>query len=480
MTTENPALRTDAMDPEKRRGHESANRSALERALSPARTIDITLSIIFFMVVLLGCAFLVLVSRLRQQQAQHMRTKRRRLLCLVPTTLESLQAKGVADAILYRDLGGYFDHVYTVHFPALEDRVVRFSERHTILEFSQHHFSNLQAFPMMNLIASEIRLIFSLLRLVKTEEISVIRAQDPYVQGANALFLSKMTGIPFLISVHSNYDLTRRSTGRVAYRFLRSHRIEKTIEKFVFQRADLVIAISDDNRDFAIRNGASPSKTTTVRIPTLPIHYDDAQPTRDLKSELKLQGWKVVVYVGRLSPEKYPDDIVKCARLVVDRRGDAVFLLVGDGPMRDSLRRLADSVGVGQHVRALGFQSQERVRDLMHTADVIVAPLVGRALIEAALSGTPIVAYDVEWHRELIRNLETGLLVPNRDYAGMATAILWTLDHPSEAKTLGRNARMTALQRFHSKELLEREKACFERLLSGGKTDECDPVRIRA
>lgn len=443
-----------------------------------SKTLDIALSTIFLVILLL--LGVLMVSRARRPHAQHTRTERRRLLCLVPTTLEELEVKGVADAILYRDLDGYFDHVYTVHFPARKDKVVWLSERHTVLEFSQHHFSSLHAFPMMNLIASEASFLFSLLTLVKTEGISAIRAQDPYVQGANAFFLSKVTGIPFLISVHSNYDLTRRSMGALAYRFLRSHRIEKAIEKFVFQRADFVIAISDDNRDFAIRNGASPSKAATVTPPALPIHYDETRPPRNLKSELSLQERKIAVYVGRLSPEKYPDDIVRCARLVADKRDDVRFLLVGDGPMRDDLRRLTDSMGLSEHVQILGFQLQERVRDLMYTADVIVSPLAGRALIEAALSGTPIVAYDVEWHRELIRNHETGLLVPYRDYAAMATAILWTFDHPSEGKTLGRNARMAALQQFHPKELLERETACFERLLSGGRTEESNPTGTRA
>ncbi len=450
---------------ERKRSRKSANRIALQRALSPARTIDVTLSIVFFMILFLCGIFLVLVSKLRQRQAQHPRTERRRLLCLVPTTLEELEAKGVADAIRYRDLDGYFEHVYTVHFPARRDRVIQLSERHTILEFSQHHFSNLHAFPMMNLIASEARFLISLWRLVKTGKISVIRAQDPYVQGANAFFLSKITGIPFLISVHSNYDLTRRSTGRLVYRFLRSHRIEKAIERFVFQQANFTIAISDDNRDFAIRNGASPSKVATVRIPTFSVHYDETRRPRNVKSELGLQDRKMVVYVGRLSPEKYPDDVVKCAGVVARQRDDVVFILVGDGPMRGDLQQLTDSMELSQHVQILGFQPQEQVRDLMHTADVIVSPLTGRALIEAALSGTPVVAYDVEWHRELIRNHNTGLLVPSRDYAAMATAILWVFDHPSEARTFGAHARAVTLEQFHPRKLLREEIACFERVL---------------
>ena len=434
-------------------------------APSLVKPIDAALGII--LLVAFFAFGVIMMSRPRKSQA-HSRGERRRLLCLVPTTLEDLEAKGVVGGITYRDLGGYFDHVHTIHFPARKDSVIQLSNRHTILEFSRSHYSNLHAFPFVNLVASEARCLMSLLHLIRAADISVIKAQDPYLQGANAFFLSKVTGIPFLISVHSNYDLTRRITSRLVYRIFRFYRIEKAIEKFVFQHAGLVIAISDDNLAFAMRNGAPPIRALTVRVPPLSIHYEEGETPRNLKSKLGLKGWKIILYVGRLSPEKYPDDVIRCASYVANKRDDVIFVFVGDGPMRDELERLAFSLGTGQHVRMLGFQSQRRVRDLMRVAEVIVSPLTGRALVEATLSGTPVVAYDIEWHRELIRDHDTGLLVPYRDHEAMAEAVLWILDHPSEAHALGKHGREAGLQNFRPRRLMENERACFERLLSRG------------
>jgi len=74
--------------------------------------------------------------------------------------------------------------------------------------------------------------------------------------------------------------------------------------------------------------------------------------------------------------------------------------------MREELEGMIREKGLGWRVRLLGAQSQPRVMDLCFSADVIVAPLSGTSLVEAALSGSPVVTYDVEWHSELIRHPE--------------------------------------------------------------------------
>ena len=89
--------------------------------------------------------------------------------------------------------------------------------------------------------------------------------------------------------------------------------------------------------------------------------------------------------------------------------------------------------------------------------------------VSAALSATPIGAYDVEWHRELIRHGETGLLVPYRDFEATARAVLWLLDHREEGAAMGERARRAAVERYEPAVLLRRERTCFERLLGEGR-----------
>ena len=67
--------------------------------------------------------------------------------------------------------------------------------------------------------------------------------------------------------------------------------------------------------------------------------------------------------------------------------------------------------------------------------------------MEAAIAAIPLLAYDIEWQYELIKNNETGFLLPEGDIEGMAEATIMLLDDPELAKRLGENARKLALER---------------------------------
>jgi glycosyltransferase involved in cell wall biosynthesis len=323
----------------------------------------------------------------------------------VPISLTDIDRKGILAHVLQRDLDGYFDQVLSIHFPSDRSQLVKLSERHAVWEFSGRFSPALAAFPYLNMLLAEAQVIVTVARELRRNPAAVIKAQDPYVQGLNGFILSRLTGAPFVTLVVSNYDLSYRSAKLLAYPQLRFQWAHRALARFVFRRTDLVQAMSDDNREFAISYGADPARARTVRSGAAPdaIHCGPLSDRKNLKAELGLSDAQVVLFVGRLSPEKYPDDVVECAARVVRNRAGVVFLLAGDGPMGARLEQMIADLHLDRTVRILGFQSQRRVMDLCFTADVIVAPLSGISLIEAALSGSPIVAYDVEWHSELIR-----------------------------------------------------------------------------
>jgi glycosyltransferase involved in cell wall biosynthesis len=391
-------------------------------------------------------------------------------MCLVPISLTDVKAKGVFSHILQRDLNGYFDKVFSIHFPSDKSQLVEVNERHSIWEFSGRHFSSLGQYPLTNMVLSELRLLVSLSRFLRQTGVCIIKAQDPYIQGLNGFVLSRCSGASFVTLVVSNYDLSYQSAKMLAYPQLRFHWLEKALARFVFRQSDLVLAMSENNRDFAIRNGASAAIARTVRSGAAPApeHFQPLTVRRNLKSELGVEDKKVVLFVGRLSPEKYPQDVVHCANAMQTVTGgdDVVFLLAGEGPMREGLEHLIADKRLWQRVRLLGAQSQRQIMDLCFTADVIIAPLSGISLIEAALAATPIVAYDVEWHGELVHDRKTGLLVPFRNVDRLTEAVRWVLGHPNEASRMGDAARQLALRQHDIGNLLRDEMESYDSLIA--------------
>lgn len=156
----------------------------------------------------------------------------------------------------------------------------------------------------------------------------------------------------------------------------------------------------------------------------------------------------VIGAVGRLSPEKGQLYLVRAMAHL--RHVDCVCLLVGDGPMRQELERVAVQEEVADRVRFLGFR--EDVAAVMSDFDVVVVPSInetfGITIVEAFALKKMVIASDVGGIPELVHPGRTGLLVPARDSAALAGAIEYAFTHRSECERMGHSAREFAMSTF--------------------------------
>ncbi|HET6965639.1 MAG TPA: glycosyltransferase family 4 protein [Acidimicrobiales bacterium] len=393
-------------------------------------------------------------------------------------SLQEIRDRSLEASILARDLDGYFDHVWSVHpligaDPNVEvgvvkpgRRIERLAERHTIIEGSVGDTALLQPLPMLNLLISQSRLFLRLVALMRSEAISLVRTGDPYYLGVLGLALARSASVPLVVRVNGNYDAIYASTGRIAYpRLFRRRRIEKAIERYVFRHADLIAGANRDALDFALNNGAPKSKSAVFPYGNLihPAHHSD--PAKRCHNGRHDRS-PILIAITRLEPVKRPGDTLDVLRRVRQSHPDTVLMLVGDGSMHEELELRCGALGISSAVRFVGNQDQEWIATALRDASVVLAPMAGRALVEAALSGTPIVAYDIDWHGEFIASGKNGVLVPFGDVTAMAKATEQLLDDPATAALLGRNARESALTVMNPSALSDKERAYYEALLS--------------
>ncbi len=135
--------------------------------------------------------------------------------------------------------------------------------------------------------------------------------------------------------------------------------------------------------------------------------------------------------------------------------------------MKAELQALADSLGVGDRVVFGGNQDQKALAQLNAHCALVISPLTGRALSESALGGAPIVAYDLDWQGDLVRDGETGALVPFRDVAALGKAAIAMFDDPAKARGLGAAARERALAMLDPVALDTHERDTYARLFAG-------------
>jgi glycosyltransferase involved in cell wall biosynthesis len=151
----------------------------------------------------------------------------------------------------------------------------------------------------------------------------------------------------------------------------------------------------------------------------------------------------IVGCVGRLSGKKGHSDLLEAAALVLRRRPDTTFVLVGDGALRSELRAQADGLGLNGQVRFVGHVNDPV--PLLYRMNLFVLPSriegMSNALLEAMAANRAVVATSVGGNPEVVVDGVTGLLVPPRDPARLANAVLTLLADPQRASAMGAAGR---------------------------------------
>lgn len=163
----------------------------------------------------------------------------------------------------------------------------------------------------------------------------------------------------------------------------------------------------------------------------------------------KQEGEKIVLFVGRLVEIKGVSYLIEAMQEV-----DAKLIIVGDGPMKDSL--MSQARGLGDRVSFLGAKNHEDLKTIYASADIFVAPSVtgkdggqegfGLVMLEAMASGLPVVASNSGGIPDLVKDGVNGLLVEERDAKGISQAINKILYHPDLYTEMSSNSRKLAGQ----------------------------------
>jgi len=225
------------------------------------------------------------------------------------------------------------------------------------------------------------------------------------------------------------------------------------VERTITRRARRVIAITDSLKRFCVERVGLPEEQLEV------IPYGLNEPPRPWGENppLELAEGPVVAAVARLVPQKGIDVAIRA--LAGWDRGTLVVL--GEGPERASLEKLAEELGV----RALFPGHLPDVAAVLRRADVLVHPArwegFGLAVLEAMLCGLPVVATRVSSIPEIVVDGETGLLVPPDDPAALGEALQRVLADPGG---LGAAGRERARAEFSVERMAERTAELYERL----------------
>lgn len=247
---------------------------------------------------------------------------------------------------------------------------------------------------------------------------------------------------------------------------------DRIVVKRVFRSADKIIALSDSYKELLEKSfNIDPDK-----IAVIPPGIDEDFPVlrhepEDMRNRYRIPGNRVVVCVGRLSPEKGLDYLLRAFRTVVDRLPDASLLIVGDGPLTNQLEYLSRELRLESHIKFAGRLSHEEISSVLAIADVVVLPSIIEGLpivlLEAMAMGKPVVASRVGGIPEVVVDGESGILVAARNVRELTDALLSILTDRKVARQMGYKGREIVQADYAWGVVTQKVLAVYKELVNG-------------
>ncbi|MFL5383158.1 MAG: glycosyltransferase family 4 protein [Longimicrobiaceae bacterium] len=324
--------------------------------------------------------------------------------------------------------------------------------------------------PMIRAITplADLRALAGLARVFRRERPDIVHTHTPKA-GLLGQWAARLAGVP--VRVHTIHGL-----------YFPGHMTPRTrplyvaMEKATMAFAHLVLSQNPEDVAVSVRericradrirllgNGIQLSRFDPAGVP-------DAQ-VRALRAEVGLpEGAPVVGIVGRVNREKGYEEFFAAAALVAREVPEARFVVVG--PVEHEKFNALDPVelarrsGLEERVHCLGLRGD--MPAVYRLMDVLAHPSHRegwpRAPMEAAAMGVPAVATNIRGCRQVVVDGTTGVLVPERDAAALAAALVALLRDPARARRMGRAARAHALEAFDEGGVVQRTLQAYRDL----------------
>ena len=280
--------------------------------------------------------------------------------------------------------------------------------------------------------------------IARKKKVDLVHGHWSIPQGLTGLFVRKLFGVPFVISLHGS------DVHGLDFPLLRA------LNKKVILDSD---ACTANSRATAAR-AQRISGRSDIRIIPMGVDIDFFAKSIGRGSTRNHKGRKdkIILYAGRLIDVKGIEYLVKAFPEVLEKQANAKLLVVGSGPCKGDLVSLSERLHLHDKVVFQDTVSQEELVRYYAMADVFVLPSVttkegeteglGVVLLEAMACGVPVIGSAVGGITDIIKDQETGLLVRQKDPGDLAEKINRVLTDEELSRRLGKRGYDFAKERF--------------------------------
>jgi glycosyltransferase involved in cell wall biosynthesis len=335
-------------------------------------------------------------------------------------------------------------------------------------ELRRRAAEGLELIPIAPRTEMDLSAAWRLSRVVKRLAPDVIHAHDPHGVAMASLALSLGA---------SSTKRDGRAPALVASRRVDFHLKGNSFSRWKYRQVDCFIAASEAIRTMLVADGVDGDRTVTVHEGIDIEHVAAAPPVNVHEAFWLPHHAPVVGNVAALVPHKGQRHLVEAAHLVVREVPDARFIILGEGELREPLERQVREYKLEKHVLLPGFRTDVlgciKGFDLFAMSSVTEG--LGTSLLDAMACSRAIVATRTGGIPEIVEDGVNGVLVPPRDHAEMAKAIVRLLNDGALRKKMGDAGFARVQARFTVERMVAETASVYARV--GGRPHAADIAR---
>jgi len=279
----------------------------------------------------------------------------------------------------------------------------------------------------------------------------------------NYLKLIKKSRLPCLVSFHG-YDASEG---------LKQPAILYKYKKHLFPAAAHIVTVSPKLKSNLV-NAGCPSKKITVLWSGVDLEKFQYKPRTIQKDETVK-----ILCIARLTEKKGLKYLIKAFDKVVKNDLNAELVIIGQGPLKNTLKDLISRLKLNHRVKILDFVPHDKVAEIMHKHHIFCLPSITSSsgneegipnvLKEACATGMPVVSTYHSGIPELIKNEKNGFLVAEKDVEQLAKKLIYLINHPEIWESMGLYSRKHVEEHFNKYKQAEKLEELYTKIIAKKK-----------
>jgi glycosyltransferase involved in cell wall biosynthesis len=339
--------------------------------------------------------------------------------------------------------------VRSLNDPSYQNFIAYIHGKSTLLQEKQWR-DQVKVFDLTRNDKFDPRSVCKLLKIIKAEKIDIVHTHLPHA-GVFGRLVGKLAGAKVVTTYHYGYELKRR--------FI------YTVEDKLLFLSDSIIAMSYAVKNALIDKGISAEKIDVI-YNAVDLKYLQSLESRSIEKKKVLLG-----SIGRLIPSKRFVTLIEALVNVRQEIDNIQLEIIGDGPEREHLEKTIRERNLEKHVRLWGTLSNRETLKRLSQWDIFAFTPVwegfGVVIIEAMAYSKPVVVTDVGGISELVRDGQTGFLIPPDRPDLLAEKIIKLSINATLRSKLGAAARKDVEKNYSMEVMVEKVEQIYKKLFQG-------------